>query len=202
MSVRGTAVPAPHGLGHDTVSTRVDGCVGCGHAAHDTVCPVAGWDAWLDCQCGATDGLPVGSVVYLIGSVDSNLTKIGVTSQLAARLRALRASSPVRLEVLWSTAGDRALETALHQRFKDRRAHGEWFDFKGTSPVAAVKEAAAELTDPPAWHVGLPVCTRCGHTAKDHRPAKGACTWEGEFWRACYCSTYAAAAPARAGVLQ
>ncbi|MGW6976462.1 GIY-YIG nuclease family protein [Streptomyces sp. NPDC054952] len=92
-----------------------------------------------------TDGLPVGSVVYLIGNVDSNLAKIGVTSQLAVRLRALRASSPVRLEVLWSTAGDWALERALHQRFTDRRTHGEWFDFKGTSPAAAVEEAAAEL---------------------------------------------------------
>ncbi|WP_371594732.1 GIY-YIG nuclease family protein [Streptomyces virginiae] len=192
---------APHGLGHDGGSTRAGGCPSCGHAAHAAVCPVVGWDEWLDCRCGATDGLPVGSVVYLIGSVGSSLVKIGVTTQLAARLRSLQSSSPVRLEVLWSTAGDRALETALHQRFADRRAHGEWFDFRGTSPVATLEEAAAELAGTPAWHAGLPGCAQCGHTAADHRSAEGSCAWTGEFWRDCHCPTYAATATGtRAGV--
>lgn len=80
-------------------------------------------------------------VVYAIGSAQSNLVKIGRTTELPERLAAIQRMSPVRLLLLWSTGGGYALESALHRRFKAYRQHGEWFDFGGADPVATIAAA-------------------------------------------------------------
>lgn len=80
-------------------------------------------------------------MVYVIGSPRSPLVKIGRSTNVAKRLEDIQRMSPVRLQVRWSTEGGHRLELALHQQFKKRRRHGEWFDFSGADPVAEISAA-------------------------------------------------------------
>lgn len=84
--------------------------------------------------------------VYLIGSSDARLVKIGRTGDTNRRLATIQRMSPVVLSVLWQTPGGSALESALHRRFRERRSHGEWFDFGDTDPLAEVASAIAALS--------------------------------------------------------
>jgi hypothetical protein len=75
--------------------------------------------------------------VYLIGSADSSLVKIGWTDSPKRRLRDLQTGSPVLLQLLAVFEGGAIVEAELHRRFADKRRHGEWFDL-GPDPVATV----------------------------------------------------------------
>ncbi|MEU0034647.1 GIY-YIG nuclease family protein [Streptomyces sp. NPDC006333] len=75
--------------------------------------------------------------VYLIGSPDSSLVKIGWTDNPERRLRHLQTGSPVLLQLLAVFEGGAIAEAELHRRFADKRRHGEWFDL-GPDPVTAV----------------------------------------------------------------
>lgn len=88
---------------------------------------------------------PTADCVYLIGSPDSRLVKIGTTQDIKARLRGIQNMSPAPLEVLWQTEGGLLMERVLHERFREYRCHGEWFDFGSSDPVELVSEAAADL---------------------------------------------------------
>lgn len=71
------------------------------------------------------------SHVYLLQSGDSNEIKIGFSSQIGRRLRALQTGQPKRLKVLAMVNGDRTVESLLHRIFADFRipdAGTEWFE--------------------------------------------------------------------------
>lgn len=85
--------------------------------------------------------------VYLIGCNESSLVKIGRSIDLHGRLAEIQRMSPVPLSILWSTPGGWELESRLHQVFRSRRSHGEWFDFNGDDPVHAVRRAVATGRD-------------------------------------------------------
>jgi len=85
------------------------------------------------------------NVVYVIGPPMSNRVKIGTSGSVGRRLPEIQRSSPLVLELLWHTPGDMRLEKALHRRFKDKRIHGEWFDFGDEDPVEAISAAVEEL---------------------------------------------------------
>jgi hypothetical protein len=89
-------------------------------------------------------GQEAASYVYLIGSTDSPLVKIGRTNNLQKRLGDIQRMGPVPLEVLWCLEGGHELEKALHRHLRKRRKHGEWFDL-GNNPVVAVSEALEAL---------------------------------------------------------
>lgn len=84
-----------------------------------------------------------GEVVYLIGSPDNRLVKIGRSVNVEARLRSIQNMSPSPLKVLWTTPGGRELEAEFHAIFADYRVHGEWFDFGDRDAVTLV---AAQVT--------------------------------------------------------
>lgn len=84
---------------------------------------------------------PEGDSVYLIHAPDLKLVKIGVTRDVAKRLRALRGGSPCELRLLKRVDGDRNLEAKLHTRFASFRRHHEWFD------DAVLGEWDAAMTD-------------------------------------------------------
>jgi hypothetical protein len=146
------------------------------------------------------DGAPC---VYVIGSPGSNVVKVGTTTQLAKRLRALQLSSPVPLEVLWSAPGDRTREAALHQHFAHLREHGEWFDFGDSDPVAAV-QAAVDAGLPAPRRAAQPATVQaaaqpmldhslceCGHELHLHRGRPRACTVAGwDEWLDCPCGQF------------
>lgn len=83
--------------------------------------------------------------VYLIGSSESPLVKIGTAQDVAARLRTLQNSSPTPLRLLWQTEGGRGLEAALHEQFAEYRQHGEWFNLQDRDAVSVVSAAAERL---------------------------------------------------------
>lgn len=83
--------------------------------------------------------------VYVIGSHDRPLVKIGRTVSLVRRLGEIQRMSPAKLEILWFTAGGVDLELALHDLLRSRREHGEWFRFdSSTEALRAVVAAALE----------------------------------------------------------
>lgn len=86
------------------------------------------------------------SVVYVIGAASLTAVKIGVSTNLPERLRALQTGAPARLSVLWQTPGDRALEGRLHARLHEFRTYGEWFDLRPLGvPVDVVQRAVSEI---------------------------------------------------------
>lgn len=58
----------------------------------------------------------------------AGLIKIGISTNLASRFRAIRNSSPVPVELLGSCPGTTANEGFLHSKFAHLRRHGEWFE--------------------------------------------------------------------------
>lgn len=83
--------------------------------------------------------------MYLVGSLVVRPVKIGTATDIADCIRILQSGSPVPLHVMWQTRAGRALEGALHERFEDRRQHGDWYDFGDEHPVALVATAAVDL---------------------------------------------------------
>ena len=69
---------------------------------------------------------PDGEVVYFIRAGDA--IKIGYTTNLARRQRALETASAVPLELLASVPGDRREETRLHREWRHLHIRGEWFE--------------------------------------------------------------------------
>lgn len=65
---------------------------------------------------------------YFVGSREHNIVKIGVTTRLKARMSSLRNSSPVPVKLFAVAYGWPGIEDALHERFKEHRKHGEWFE--------------------------------------------------------------------------
>lgn len=71
-------------------------------------------------------------LVYFIHDKNARAVKIGTTNNLQRRLKEMQTSSPTKLNVLKviDSAG-RAEEIELHERFKDYRIMGEWFNLDG-----------------------------------------------------------------------
>lgn len=65
--------------------------------------------------------------VYFIQRGEDGPIKIGVSVDVAGRLRTLRAASQEPLVLLGTLPGGAGLEQALHDRFRDQRVRGEWF---------------------------------------------------------------------------
>lgn len=91
-----------------------------------------------------------GCRLYFIAG--AGLIKIGVSTNLTSRLRAIRNSSPVPVELIASIPGGSALEGILHSKFAKYRRHGEWFEDcdeirqyisrKATTPALAMGRTA------------------------------------------------------------
>jgi hypothetical protein len=66
------------------------------------------------------------TLIYFVKAANGPV-KIGSTKNLYGRIAALRADSPVPLEVIGHCLGILADEKALHRRFWHLHSHGEWF---------------------------------------------------------------------------
>lgn len=66
-------------------------------------------------------------LVYFIQAAPGWPIKIGFTTNMTKRLRALRGESGLRFEVLAVMEGSIKIESGLHRRFRDHRIVGEWF---------------------------------------------------------------------------
>ncbi|MEL6612221.1 MAG: GIY-YIG nuclease family protein [Bacteroidota bacterium] len=91
---------------------------------------------------------PVAGFVYLL-SADSGLYKIGRTINLTKRVTHLAVKLPVRIELVHSIPSSDYVwaEETLHERFADKRDHGEWFALR-EGDVHAI--CSLDRLDPPA----------------------------------------------------
>lgn len=89
-------------------------------------------------------GTALNSGVYFIRA--GQMVKIGVSVNVAARLRDHQISSSEPLYLMLVMPGNAAKERELHARFKSKRVHGEWF--KIDDEIAAyVAEQRLKLRD-------------------------------------------------------
>jgi len=65
--------------------------------------------------------------VYLMHHGLSNVWKIGRSVDPSARERTLQHADP-QITMLWSVEEEGGLESWLHDKFKDKRLRGEWFE--------------------------------------------------------------------------
>jgi hypothetical protein len=69
--------------------------------------------------------ITVARVYFVAGA---GLIKIGISTNIPSRFRAIRNSSPVPVELLGSFPGTTFNEGLLHRKFGHLRRHGEWFE--------------------------------------------------------------------------
>lgn len=67
--------------------------------------------------------------VYFVRAETTGLIKIGISRDMAQRLKALQTGSPDKLAVLGVIRCDRPVdkEREFHARFRAQHSHGEWF---------------------------------------------------------------------------
>ena len=88
--------------------------------------------------------------VYLIHARGTALFKIGYAKDIKSRLAVLQTGSPHVLDLLLCRPASNAieLEKALHDRLREKRTRGEWFDVPDSSDLAdALAVWAAEEAD-------------------------------------------------------
>jgi hypothetical protein len=69
--------------------------------------------------------------VYIVVADTLQMATIGMTSDMAGRLRNLAIAAPVKLRLVFARTGGTDLELAYHRRFWRVRAHGEWYLLDG-----------------------------------------------------------------------
>jgi hypothetical protein len=87
---------------------------------------------------------PTNGYVYLI-KADNGLYKIGKSKNLHARINEFGVKLPVKTELIHSIANSdfSTLELELHERFSDKREHGEWFRLS-ESDIEEIKQINQE----------------------------------------------------------
>ena len=68
-----------------------------------------------------------GGYLYVVESQEKH--KIGITKNISNRISTLKASMPHPMKLIYGTEIEncREIEKVLHEKFKDKRTHGEWF---------------------------------------------------------------------------
>ena len=74
----------------------------------------------------ATNEQPTGKVYFIVPD-GRDVVRIGYSSRVKRQLADMQASSPDNLSIALEVDGTEALESALHQRFRDSRIRGEWY---------------------------------------------------------------------------
>lgn len=88
-------------------------------------------------------------MIYFIRGGD--LVKIGKANNVNARLRNLRREHTEELRVIATIPGNEKQERKLHDRFRERRVHGEWFSITNDEALAAAAEFSANEENYPAF---------------------------------------------------
>jgi len=68
--------------------------------------------------------------IYLIKDIQSDVYKIGYSKNVNKRIKQLKTanSGTLRLIESFKTQHNRKVETALHNRYKNKHVNGEWFE--------------------------------------------------------------------------
>tara|TARA_R110002012_G_scaffold320774_1_gene545487 strand:- start:4332 stop:4883 length:552 start_codon:yes stop_codon:yes gene_type:complete len=89
------------------------------------------------------------SVVYFVKHKFMKPIKIGYSNNLKMRLQDLKCASPYGLEIIGTipTYNAQYLEKIIHERLKNRRLNGEWFDISHEEAVDIIKESDNSYDD-------------------------------------------------------
>jgi hypothetical protein len=110
-------------------------------AVAETSAAMAAWERAVAIAALSTEGR---ALVYIVQCEDEfGPVKIGVSSNVPERIKALEAYNPYPLKLLALLSGGYLLEEALHRRFAQWRIRGEWFAYCSEirALVAAVRDA-------------------------------------------------------------
>lgn len=88
--------------------------------------PVMSDEEWLRYLHHLADISEDQSLCYFIGG-EIGCIKIGYSSNVPERLKAIQACSPIAVRLLAIVSGGGPRETAYHAQFDHLRSHGEWF---------------------------------------------------------------------------
>lgn len=141
--------------------------------------------------------------VYLMGSPDSPIVKIGRSNNTKRRLAQVQESVDLPLQVMWQHPGGKEMEHGLHQHFAEYRRHGEWFELGFAEAPGLVSAAVAasdwETESFTMWRPRSTDCTACSHGQGVH----GKDTLCGHFYgwgddaERCQCAGYTTARRAK-----
>lgn len=89
---------------------------------------------------------PTGNFVYVVRG-DSNLVKVGISTNPEARLANLQTGTGFRLALAYVASCDNAaaVERRTHDLLARHRCQGEWFDCEADVAVAAIHAASYQL---------------------------------------------------------
>ena len=78
--------------------------------------------------------------LYVINQNNTSFMKIGIASDVGARLRTLQSGNPFQLSIVLKVKHFNAarLESNLHEMFKHQKMKGEWFDIPFDNIKAAI----------------------------------------------------------------
>lgn len=84
--------------------------------------------------------------LYVISQAQSDFCKVGITSDVPARIRQLQTGNPekiiiLRVIVCKDEEQAKALEKAFHERYADFKAQGEWFAVNGIRVLSDINFA-------------------------------------------------------------
>lgn len=82
--------------------------------------------------------------VYFIKDEHTGFVKIGFSDKPEHRLKSLQTSSPNKLSLVGTVAGDKELEFVLHTTFAEHKVRGEWFSLPSVSEAIDIAEAKQE----------------------------------------------------------
>lgn len=79
-------------------------------------------------------------IIYLVKNSETGLHKIGITTNIKARVSSLKSqySATVMLVHFRLIDGAGSLEHSLHRRFIGKHSFGEWFDLRDEDIVSAI----------------------------------------------------------------
>lgn len=80
--------------------------------------------------------------LYIIRETGSTMHKIGSTTDVYYRLQNLQTGNPREIEIVYFTQLElaRYAEEGLHDRFRDKRVRGEWFDMAAEEVASLIAE--------------------------------------------------------------
>lgn len=99
------------------------------------------WQQQLDADFAEEYGILQNT--YIIKDQDSTLVKIGRSSNVQRRAQQLAGQSGRNLDILAIITGD--VEKQLHEKFKQLRTRGEWFDDPNSDIINYIKTASFEI---------------------------------------------------------
>lgn len=82
-------------------------------------------------------------LVYVIHATGTNRVKIGFSFDPAKRLAELQTGSPFPLTLIGTCEGSFSLECRMHERLKDYRRTGEWFEFGPQEALDLLQQLSA-----------------------------------------------------------